>query len=139
MNTRRTFLAHAGSALGLAAATFPHIAALAQELTQPRTDDDFWAFVQQFTVQALIASNLDALGWRRPATIAASAILFGLAHVPDWTLSGLCAAAGLAWTAVFLRTRNLVPIALTHAWIGTLLYYWLLERDPWLEMFPAAK
>lgn len=47
MNTRRTFLAHAGSALGLSAATFPHLAALAKDLETPRSDDDFWAFVQQ--------------------------------------------------------------------------------------------
>lgn len=47
MNTRRTFLAHAGSALGLAAAVFPHISALAKDLEAARTDDDFWAFIQQ--------------------------------------------------------------------------------------------
>jgi len=46
-NTRRTFLANAGAVLGLAASTFPHIAALAKDLEKPRTDEDFWAFVQQ--------------------------------------------------------------------------------------------
>jgi isopenicillin-N epimerase len=46
-NTRRAFLANAGAVLGLAAATVPHIAALAKELERPRGDDDFWAFVQQ--------------------------------------------------------------------------------------------
>lgn len=46
-NTRRAFLANAGTALGLAAATIPHLAALAQELERPRSDEDFWAFVQQ--------------------------------------------------------------------------------------------
>jgi isopenicillin-N epimerase len=46
-NTRRAFLANAGTVLGLAAATVPHLAALAKELEQPRDDADFWAFVQQ--------------------------------------------------------------------------------------------
>jgi isopenicillin-N epimerase len=46
-NTRRAFLANAGAVLGLAAATVPHLTALAHELQQPRSDDDFWAFVQQ--------------------------------------------------------------------------------------------
>ncbi len=46
-NTRRAFLANAGTVLGLAAATVPHLAALAKELEQPRGDADFWAFVQQ--------------------------------------------------------------------------------------------
>jgi selenocysteine lyase/cysteine desulfurase len=45
--TRRAFLANAGLVVGLAAATVPQIAALAQELDKPRSDDDFWAFVQQ--------------------------------------------------------------------------------------------
>ncbi len=47
MNTRRAFLTHAGSVLGLAAATVPHLAALAKELEQPRSEEDFWAFIQQ--------------------------------------------------------------------------------------------
>ena len=46
-NTRRAFLAHAGTVIGLAASTVPHLASLAQELERPRDDADFWAFVQQ--------------------------------------------------------------------------------------------
>jgi selenocysteine lyase/cysteine desulfurase len=42
--TRRAFLANAGSVVGLAAATIPSIAALAQV---PPNGEDFWAFVQQ--------------------------------------------------------------------------------------------
>jgi len=45
--TRRAFLANAGSVLGLAAATVPAVQALAKELSAPRSDDDFWSFVQQ--------------------------------------------------------------------------------------------
>ena len=97
-----------------------------------------WAFVQQFVLQALVATNLERIGTPRRWVIPIAALLFGLAHLPDWRLAGLCAVAGLAWTFLFLRTRSLYPAALTHAWIGALAYYWLLERDPWLEMIPAA-
>ena len=45
--TRRAFLATTGTVVGLAAATVPSIAALAKELEHPRTDEDFWAFIQQ--------------------------------------------------------------------------------------------
>jgi selenocysteine lyase/cysteine desulfurase len=45
--TRRDFLTHAGTVLGLAASTVPGINALAKELEQPRDDADFWAFIQQ--------------------------------------------------------------------------------------------
>lgn len=97
-----------------------------------------WAFIQQFVIQAMVAANLERLGWKRAAVVPVSAVLFGIAHAPDWPLMGLCTAAGLAWTWIFLRTRNLYALALMHAWLGALAYYWVLERNPWLEMFPPA-
>lgn len=94
-----------------------------------------WSFVQQFVLQALVASNLERLGVARVAIVPVSAALFGLAHLPDWPLAALCAAAGLGWTAIFLKWRQLPLLALSHAWLGALAYYWLLGRDPWAEMF----
>jgi membrane protease YdiL (CAAX protease family) len=95
-----------------------------------------WSLVQQFLIQALVASNFERLGMSRGIIVPAAAMLFGLSHLPDWPLAGLCAVAGLAWTWIFLKTRNLWPLALSHAWLGAMAYYWILERDPWLEMFP---
>lgn len=95
-----------------------------------------WGFIQEFVVQGLVAANLERLGLRRPAIVAAAAVAFGLAHLPDWPLVGITMGAGVFWTVIFLRTRNLIPLALTHAWLGTLAYYWILERDPWAEMMP---
>jgi hypothetical protein len=97
-----------------------------------------WAFVQQFLLQALVAGNLARLGAARGVVIGITAVLFGLAHLPDWPLAALCAAAGAAWTALYLRAPNLWPLAASHAWLGALAYYWILERDPWREMFPPA-
>jgi hypothetical protein len=97
-----------------------------------------WAFLQQFTLQALVAGNLSRLGVAKGVVIVAAAVLFGLAHLPDWPLVGICAAAGAAWTALYLRAPNLWPLAASHAWLGALAYYWVLERDPWREMFPAG-
>lgn len=96
-----------------------------------------WAFIQQFVAQGLVAANLERLGAPRGAVIPLAAVAFGLAHLPDWRLGVLCAGAGLVWTPIFLRHRNLWPLALTHAWLGALAYYWILERDPWREMFPG--
>ena len=47
--TRRSFLAHAGQALALAAAVVPSVRALAEELqsASKAADDDFWSFIQQ--------------------------------------------------------------------------------------------
>ena len=94
-----------------------------------------WAFVQQFLLQALVAGNLARLGAAKGVVVGVSAVLFGLAHLPDWPLAALCAGAGAAWTALYLRAPNLWPLAASHAWLGALAYYWILERDPWREMF----
>jgi len=94
-----------------------------------------WAFLQQFVLQALVASNLEHLGWPRPGVVAASAALFGIAHLPDWPLALLCAGAGLAWTPLYLRRRHLPLLALTHAWLGALAFFWVLQRSPWGEFF----
>jgi len=94
-----------------------------------------WSLIQQFVLQALLAANLERLGLARAAVVAVAAVLFGAAHLPDWPLAALCAAAGVAWTAIYLRRRHLPLLALSHAWLGALAYYWVLGRDPWGEMF----
>jgi hypothetical protein len=97
-----------------------------------------WSFVQQFLLQAIVAGNLERLGLRRIVVIPIAAAAFGLVHAPDLRLMGLCALAGIAWTAIYLRHRNLFVPALAHAWLGALAYYWVLDRDPWIEMLPPA-
>lgn len=94
-----------------------------------------WSFLQQFVLQALVASNLERLGLARAAVVPVAALLFGVAHLPDWPLAGLCAVSGIAWTAIYLRWRHLPLLALAHAWLGALAFYWVLQRDPWGEMF----
>lgn len=96
-----------------------------------------WALIQQFVLQGLLVRNLETLGWPTVAIIPVSAVGFGLAHLPDWPLMGICAGVGVLWTLIWLRTRNLWPLALCHAWLGALTYYWVLERDPWSEMVPV--
>lgn len=97
-----------------------------------------WAFVQQFVLQALVAGNLRRLGASKDVIVLVAAVLFGLAHIPDWPLVALCAAAGACWTSIYLRAPNLWPLALSHAWLGALAFYWILERDPWREMRPPG-
>lgn len=92
-----------------------------------------WSFVQQFVLQALVASNLECLGLPRPRVVSVSAALFGIAHLPDWPLALLCAGAGLVWTSLYLRRRHLPLLALTHAWLGALAFFWILHRNPWDE------
>jgi len=89
-----------------------------------------WGLLQQLFVQAFIARNLVDLGVRPAVTVLVSALLFGAVHAPDFQLAGLCGVAGLFWTRFYLTHGNVVPLALGHGWLGTFVYFWLLERDP---------
>lgn len=89
-----------------------------------------WSVFQQLFVQSMLAGNLVRLGVRRGAVVAIAALLFGAVHLPEWDLALLCMGAGALWTLFFLRTPNILPLALAHGWIGTLTYVWLLERNP---------
>lgn len=95
-----------------------------------------WSLIQQFVLQVLVASNLQRLGIPRLAVVPICGALFGLAHLPDWPLAALCSVAGAAWTSIYLRRPHLPLLALCHAWLGTLAFYWVLQRDPWAEMLP---
>jgi hypothetical protein len=89
-----------------------------------------WALFQQLFVQSLIAGNLQRLGLHRGAVIAIAALLFGAVHLPDTTLALMCTVAGAVWTACYLAVPNILPLAFAHGIVGTLAYYWVLERNP---------
>jgi membrane protease YdiL (CAAX protease family) len=90
--------------------------------------------VQEFALQGLLARNLRLAGLPEAAVVAAAGLAFGAAHLPDLPLAGMTAAVGVLWTWAFRRRSNLWILALSHAWLGTLAFYWVLGRDPWLEM-----
>jgi hypothetical protein len=93
-----------------------------------------WAFVQEFALQGLLARNLRLAGLPEAAVVAAAGLAFGAAHLPDLPLAGMTAGVGWLWTGSFRRRPNLWILSLSHAWLGTLAFYWVLGRDPWLEM-----
>lgn len=60
----------------------------------------------------------------------ATGLLFGLAHLPDWTLVALTCASGLAWTAIYRRAPNLAVQGVSHGLLGALAHFEVLGRDP---------
>ena len=97
-----------------------------------------WGVIQQFLVQALVAGNLSRssgmIGSASFVTIV-SAALFALVHMPDLKLAIGTFCLGLAFTPIYLRWRNLWPLGIYHGWLGVFAYFWVLHRDPWLEVF----
>jgi hypothetical protein len=95
-----------------------------------------WGLIQQFLTNALIAGNLKG---RLPAAavIPLTALLFSAVHAPDLPLMGLTFLAGLAWVGIYLRHPNLWPLGIWHGVLGSVAYWALLGRQPWLELLAA--
>jgi membrane protease YdiL (CAAX protease family) len=126
------FLVAAASIAGLAAArgtleANPHLIPIL--LLYP-----LWGITQQFLVQALVARNLERR-MPRPWLVLLVASLFAVVHAPDPVLMGATFLLGIAFTPMYLRSRNLIPLGLYHGVLGALVYFWVLGRDPWREVF----
>lgn len=81
---------------------------------------------EEFLFRGLI-QNLLARWWGPARALAATAVVFGLAHLPDPRYVLLAAAAGLAYGWVYERTRRITAAAVTHALVDTV-WVTLLRR-----------
>ena len=95
-----------------------------------------WACLQQIIFQFYLHGRLRVL-W--PST--ASALLpvvngaaYGLVHFPHYELMLLTTVAGIVWSFCYRRDRVLLPIAASHAILGTGYYYWIEGADLIQEM-----
>jgi hypothetical protein len=98
-----------------------------------------WGTLQQFMLQAMVSRNLETWLTSRWWITAVAAVLFGAVHWPDRFLMGGTFVLALLFTPLYLRDRSLLPLGIAHGWLGVLAYYWLLGRDPglelWMELF----
>jgi membrane protease YdiL (CAAX protease family) len=77
-----------------------------------------WSFVQQILLLDFFLLRLLRLTSRRTSAVAATAAIFALAHLPNPILAPLTLLWGLAACLIFLRYRNLYPLAMAHAILG---------------------
>lgn len=93
-----------------------------------------WGIAQQFALQALVTRNLrpfiESSGMR--AVVAAS--MFSAAHFPNYSLMALTFPAGLVFTWVFERYRNLWAVGIFHGLLGALAYYSVLGENPGADL-----
>jgi hypothetical protein len=90
-----------------------------------------WGLAQQFLLQALLAANVRRLSGSAALATALAAVLFGLVHVPDWTLCGLTCGLALLIVPLYCRVPNLWPLGVLHGWLGSITYIGVLGADPW--------
>jgi len=94
-----------------------------------------WGLIQQLLVQNLVASNLKTLGAKNWLIVLASSSMFALAHVPYPILTLATFIMGIVFTIFYLKWRNIWALGLYHGILGVFLYFWVLNRNPWLEVF----
>ncbi|MFQ5507493.1 MAG: type II CAAX prenyl endopeptidase Rce1 family protein [Planctomycetota bacterium] len=100
-----------------------------------------WGLCQQFLVLGILVNFLSARpGFGSPwAVTPCAAALFALVHWPEPRLMLATGLLGAGLTAVYLRFRNLWPLAACHGWLGVLFYYWILDRDPWTDLLDSLR
>ncbi len=77
-----------------------------------------WSFVQQFLLQGYFLFRLLRLLSRPAWAVLAAAGIFAAAHLPNPILTPVTLVWGLVACIVFLRYRNVYPLAIAHAILG---------------------
>jgi hypothetical protein len=98
-----------------------------------------WGLVQQFMVVGLLAGNLKSQGkipLKNYQVILITSVLFSMVHYPSGFLMVFTFLMELVFIISYLKWRNLWSLGLYHGVLGGLLLFYVLGRDPWLELWP---
>jgi membrane protease YdiL (CAAX protease family) len=77
-----------------------------------------WAFVQQILLQDVFLRRLLILLPSPRAAALTAALIFALAHLPNPILTPITFVWGFLSCTLFLRYRNIIPLAIAHAALG---------------------
>jgi hypothetical protein len=87
-----------------------------------------WALLQQYIFQFYWFGR-----WLRivpvAVAVALTVVAFAAVHFPRWPVMGVVLFACTAWTLIYYRWRSLLPLAVSHALLGTALHYWVFGND----------
>jgi membrane protease YdiL (CAAX protease family) len=87
-----------------------------------------WALLQQYIFQFYWFGR-----WLRlvpvALAVALTAVAFAAVHFPRWPVMAVTLIAGTAWALIYYRWRSLLPLAASHALLGTALHYWVFGND----------
>jgi len=90
-----------------------------------------WALVQQQLFQFYLLGRLRALlPYASPLFLSiVNGVLYGLMHLPEWPVTLVTMTGGVVWSYSYYRDRYVLPLALSHALVGSTFYYWAYEVD----------
>jgi len=95
-----------------------------------------WALVQQFMLQCFFFRVLSAVA-SRVSSLVLSGVVFSMAHLPNPSLTLLTFFAGIAFSSIYLRKRNLFLVALMHAILGLTLA--VCAPDTWFHELQVGR
>lgn len=100
-----------------------------------------WALMQQTLLQFYLLGRLLALFPKRllPVPFIITGACFGLVHLPDICTALVTVAAGIVWGLLYYRYRLLLPLAFSHAALGSAFYYGVFGHDlavEWRALLP---
>jgi hypothetical protein len=87
-----------------------------------------WALLQQYIFQHYLLARLLQLV-PPPVAVALTAAAFASVHFPRWPVMAVVLIAGTVWSLIYARWRTLLPLACSHAVLGSALHYWVFGRD----------
>jgi len=100
-----------------------------------------WALMQQTLLQFYLLGRLLALFPKQylfvPMIITAAC--FGLVHLPDVWTALVTVASGVVWSFIYYLYRLLLPLAFSHAALGSAFYYGIFGHDlaeEWRALLP---
>jgi len=87
-----------------------------------------WALLQQFVFQFYL---LGRLRWVLPywPAVLITAVAYSAVHFPRVPVMAGTVFAGVIWAATYHRYGKLLPLAASHAVLGSTLHYWVFGRD----------
>jgi hypothetical protein len=90
-----------------------------------------WALMQQTLFQFYLLGRLLVLFPKNQPIwpVVITGVGFCLVHLPDMPTTLVTAIAGIVWTAIYYRFRFLLPLAISHAALGTAFYYGVCGHD----------
>jgi hypothetical protein len=99
-----------------------------------------WALMQQTLLQFYLLGRLLVVFPKRLLMVPflITGTCFGLVHLPDAWTALVTVAAGTVWSILFYRHRKLLPLAFSHALLGTAFFYGLFGHDlaaEWRSLF----
>ncbi|MCZ7646395.1 MAG: CPBP family glutamic-type intramembrane protease [Planctomycetota bacterium] len=96
-----------------------------------------WALLQQTLFQFYLLGRLRALlPFASPLLLSViNGVLYGLVHLPDAPVTAVTIIGGIVWSYSYHRDRYVLPLALSHAVLGSTFFYWVSDSDILSKIF----